>query len=72
MKINALIDGIRIAKNWSKALNYQVPEPGDGGEGDEAMDDVQTRLQGAKIFRNGQLLILRGGIVYTVTGQQIQ
>ena len=75
MKINALVDGIRVAKNWTKALNYQAPEPGDGGEGGEggeALDDVQTRLQGAKIFRNGQLLILRGGNVYTVTGQQIQ
>lgn len=78
MKINALVDGIRVAKNWTKALNYQAPEPGDGGEGgeggegDEALDDVQTRLQGTKIFRNGQLLILRGDKIYTITGQQIQ
>ena len=66
MKINALVDGIRVAKNWSKALNYQAPEP-------EGIEDVQENaVPGTKILRNGQLLILRGNKIYTITGQQIQ
>lgn len=46
---------------------------------DQVLDSPQgvenvpsNEIPGTKIFRNGQILILRGGKTYTVTGQQIQ
>jgi len=64
MKLNATFDGIRVAKTWEKALNYKAPE---------GIEDVQENaVPGTKILRDGQLLILRGDKIYTITGQQIQ
>lgn len=64
MKLNATFDGIRVAKTWAKALNYQASQ---------GIEDVQENtVQGTKILRDGQLLILRGDKIYTITGQQIQ
>ena len=38
-----------------------------------AVENVQTnQLQSTKVLRDGQLLILRGDKVYTVTGQEVR
>ncbi len=64
MKLNATFDGIRVAKTWEKALNYKASQ---------GIEDVQENaVPGTKILRDGQLLILRGDKIYTITGQQIQ
>ena len=64
MKVNATIDGIRVAKTWEKALNYKATE---------GVEDVQRdNVQCTKVLRDGQLLIIRGERVYTVCGQAVQ
>ncbi len=64
MKLNATIDGIRVAKTWAKALNYQASQ---------GIEDVQENaVQGTKILRDGQLFILRGDKVYTVIGMMVK
>lgn len=75
MKLMATVGGIRIAKTWEDALSYTEEEGGEGGEGggEEAIGNVQSsKVQSTKVLRDGQLLIIRGEKVYTVTGQQIQ
>ncbi|MBR1879023.1 MAG: hypothetical protein IJ814_08505 [Paludibacteraceae bacterium] len=66
MKLNATFDGIRVAKTWEKALNYKAPSP-------EAIDNVQgNQVQYTKILRDGQLLIIRDGSIYTISGAKVQ
>lgn len=87
MKINALIDGIRVAKNWAKALNYQPTDPdgdgdgegdGDGdsdgeGDGEQALEDIQSSHgQCTKVIRDGQLYLMYKGTMYNVQGNKIQ
>lgn len=65
MKINATIDGIRIAKTWEKALNHTEEE--------QAVEQVNAEAaRGRLMMKNGQLFILRGEAVYSITGQQIK
>lgn len=69
MKVNATIDGIRVAKTWAKALNYTAP-------GDDPKDGVETitsELPAAhKVLMDGTLYIIRDNGIYTVSGTKIQ
>lgn len=69
MKVNATIDGIRVAKTWAKALNYTVP-------GDDPKDGVETIISelpaAHKVLMDGTLYIIRDNGIYTVSGTKIQ
>ena len=45
---------------------------GEGEEDPEGIEDVMTTEKSSKILRNGQIYILRGEKVYTVTGQEVR
>lgn len=67
MKLNATVDGICVAKTWEKVLN------GPSQDKEEAVENIKAEADKTQvILRNGQLLILRGEAVYTITGQRIQ
>lgn len=67
MKLNATVDGICVAKTWEKVLN------GPSQDKVEAVENIKAEADKTQvILRNGQLLILRGEAVYTITGQRIQ
>ena len=71
MKLMATVSGIRIAKTWEDALSYTEEEGGE--EGGEAIGNVQSsNVQSAKVLRDGQLLIIRGKKVYTVSGVRVE
>lgn len=69
MKVNATIDGIRVAKTWAKALNYTAP-------GDDPKDGVETIISelpaAHKLLMDGTLYIIRDNGIYTVSGTKIQ
>lgn len=69
MKVNATIDGIRVAKTWAKALNYTVP-------GDDPKDGVETIISelpaAHKVLMDGTLYIIRDSQIYTINGVKIQ
>ena len=69
MKVNATIDGIRVAKTWAKALNYTAP-------GDDPKDGVETIISelpaAHKVLMDGTLYIIRGNGIYTISGTKIQ
>ena len=69
MKVNATIDGIRVAKTWAKALNYTAP-------GDDPKDGVETIISelpaAHKVLMDGTLYIIRDNGIYTVSGTKIQ
>ena len=44
----------------------------DEGEGIESVDFIGTNQQTCKIWRNGQIIILRNGKAYTIQGNQIK
>jgi hypothetical protein len=63
MKMNAVVDGIRVAKTWDKALNAVAT----------AIDETSVGAHKAvKVIEDGKVLIRRGDKIYTITGQQIQ
>ena len=67
MKLNATVDGICVAKTWEKVLN------GPSQDKEEAVENIKAEADKTQvILRNGQLLILRGEAVYSITGQRIQ
>ena len=67
MKLNATVDGICVAKTWEKVLN------GPSQDKEEAVENIKAEADKTQvILRNGQLLILRGKAVYSITGQRIQ
>ena len=69
MKVNATIDGIRVAKTWAKALNYTTPrdDPKDG------VETIISELPAAhKVLMDGTLYIIRDNGIYTVSGTKIQ
>ncbi len=67
MKLNATVDGICVAKTWEKVLN------GPSQDKEEAVENIKAEADKTQIIlRNGQLLILRGEAVYSITGQRIQ
>lgn len=74
MKLNAIVSGIRIAKTWEAALGYVElsDDPGTDPNPDAVdltkTDDVRSQL----ILKSGQLFVVRGQEVYTLTGQRIQ
>lgn len=69
MKVNATIDGIRVAKTWAKALNYTKPD--DNPE--EGLQDILSELPTAnKVLMDGTLYIIRDGQIYTINGVKIQ
>ena len=74
------VDAYKNDPYW-KEMNIQASdegeeggEGGEGGEGEESLDQITNdQLQTTnKIIRNGQLFILRGDKVYTVTGQEVR
>lgn len=66
MKLMATVGGIRVAKTWEDALSYKDDTP-------EAIGNVQEgNVQSTKVLRNGQLLIIRGDKVYTITGMMVK
>lgn len=69
MKVNATIDGIRVAKTWAKALNYTAP-------GDDPKDGIETIISelpaAHKVLMDGTLYIIRDNGIYTVSGTKIQ
>lgn len=69
MKVNATIDGIRVAKTWAKALNYTAP-------GDDPKDGVETIISelpaAHKVLMDGTLYIIRDGQIYTINGVKVQ
>lgn len=66
MKLMATVGGVRVAKTWEDALSYKGDTP-------EAIGNVQEgNVQSTKVLRNGQLLIIRGDKVYTVTGMMVK
>lgn len=69
MKVNATIDGIRVAKTWAKALNYTKPD--DNPE--EGLQDILSELPTAsKVLMDGTLYIIRDGQIYTINGVKFQ
>ena len=69
MKVNATIDGIRVAKTWEKALNYTKPD--DNPE--EGLQDILSELPTAnKVLMDGTLYIIRDGQIYTINGVKVQ
>lgn len=69
MKVNATIDGIRVAKTWAKALNYTKPEENPG----EGVETIISELPAAhKVLMDGTLYIIRDNGIYTVSGTKIQ
>jgi hypothetical protein len=86
MKLNATIDGIRVAKNWEKAVNYKAadpdpdpdpdptpdPTPDPDPDSDQGVDYVQSdNAKYTKVLCNGVLLIQRDGKTYNAQGQLI-
>ena len=66
MKLMATVGGVRVAKTWEDALSYKGDTP-------EAIGNVQEgNVQSTKVLRNGQLLIIRGDKVYTITGMMVK
>ena len=66
MKLMATVGGVRVAKTWEDALSYKGDTP-------EAIGNVQEgNVQSTKVLRNGQLLIIRGEKVYTITGMIVK
>lgn len=66
MKLMATVGGVRVAKTWEDALSYKGDTP-------EAIGNVQEgNVQSTKVLRNGQLLIIRGDKVYTITGIMVK
>jgi len=46
---------------------------GDGkGDGDQAVDNVNAESQVVKTFVNGQLVIIKNGVKYTITGAELR
>lgn len=69
MKVNATIDGIRVAKTWAKALNYTVP----GEDPKDGVETIISELPAAhKVLMDGTLYIIRDNGIYTVSGTKIQ
>lgn len=69
MKVNATIDGIRVAKTWAKALNYTKPD--DNPE--EGLQDILSELPTAnKVLMDGTLYIIRDSQIYTINGVKVQ
>lgn len=69
MKINATIDGIRVAKTWAKALNYTVP----GEDPKDGVETIISELPAAhKVLMDGTLYIIRDSQIYTINGVKIQ
>ena len=68
MKMNATIAGIRIAKTWEAAVNYN--EEITDGLIDAFLDSSDNHAR--KMLMDGQLLIFHGEHVYTITGQPIR
>lgn len=66
MKLMATVGGVRVAKTWEDALSYKGDTP-------ETIGNVQEdNVQSTKVLRNGQLLIIRGDKVYTITGMMVK
>ena len=69
MKVNATIDGIRVAKTWAKALNYTVP----GEDPKDGVETIISELPAAhKVLMDGTLYIIRDSQIYTINGVKIQ
>ena len=69
------IDWIRIYQRGDANESFSCPSASDAIEPDRAQGSLTPALprrEGEKVLRNGQLLIRRGGNVYTITGQIIQ
>ena len=60
----ATFDATLSVKNF-KIMAYGVPEAPTG------IDELNTRAQSRKVWRDGQLIILRDGVEYNVLGQSI-
>ncbi len=58
------MDATMFIKNF-KIMAYGVPETPTG------IDELNTRAQSRKVWRDGQLIILRDGVEYNVLGQSI-
>ncbi len=68
MKMNATIAGIRIAKTWAAAVNYNAEVI--NGLFDTFMDAADNSPR--KMLIDGQLFIFRGEHCYTITGQPLR
>ena len=69
------IDWIRIYQRGDANESFSCPSASDAIEPDRAQGNLTPALssrEGEKVLRNGQLLIRRGGNVYTITGQIIK
>ena len=70
----ATIEGVPFTQGsyqYLKVINYTLKEPGSMLE--SAIDNISTvSASAAKLLRDGQLLILRDGKTYTVTGQEVK
>ena len=62
-----------VAYSGEFATTGYAGEVNPGGEPETAVDDITNDAQPTtKLFRNGQLLILRDGKTYTVQGQEVK
>jgi hypothetical protein len=71
------IDWIRIYQRGDANESFVCPSASDTIEPEpenwQGIENVQgNNIQGTKVLLNGQLLIRRGGNVYTITGQIIK
>ena len=72
------IDWIRIYQKGDVKETFSCPsasdaiEPEGGWQGIEAVMGDGLPVMGEKVLRNGQLLIIRGEKVYTITGQIVE
>lgn len=78
---NAMQIRSRIIRSADRYLNPDTQQYGYGipnawkayTMGPEGIEDVQTETNSCqKILRNGQIIILRNGIEYTISGQRVQ
>lgn len=53
-------------------LNRPILRIGNSTTGIETVNDVQTKMDGQKILRNGQLIIVRDGVEYNALGQIVK
>ena len=69
------IDWIRIWQRGDENESFSCPSPSDEIEAEKTanIDEVQTDdVPCTKVLRDGQLLIIRDGKIYSITGQQIK
>ena len=63
-------NAVSYAQSWSDHDPYVI-DINLGNSAPSALEMVQIEPQARKEIRHGQIIIIRGGVEYTITGQRI-